>query len=227
MVARMASLPNLSQLRLTAVTAPTSPKQAAPAEPDEGDTIFKTLPYDVLIEQILMTVDESDPQSLCDNMARLCATNKGMCPEDLYHEALIALKVPRNAPRHPSVSWKERFVGACREDAALRAQCYAREVMPHFRPGDVLLYRMDVWHRGTPVHPGHVRYAHNLAWKRRDARGICHWNAGWTQKMYGGWLETFVCSLNETQRSTLGFPRLAALAPEVREATRVRYLSRL
>ena len=85
----------------------------------------------------------------------------------------------------------ERMLPA--EDAALRAQCYAREVMPHFRPGDVLLYRMDVWHRG-----------------------ICHWNAGWTQKMYGGWLETFVCSLNETQRSTLGFPRLAALAPEVR-----------
>lgn len=119
----------------------------------------------------------------------------------------------------------ERMLPA--EDTALRAQCYAREVMPHFRPGDVLLYRMDVWHRGTPVHPGHVRYAHNLAWKRRDARGICHWNAGWTQKMYGGWLETFVCSLNETQRSTLGFPRLAALAPEVREATRARYLSRL
>lgn len=113
------------------------------------------------------------------------------------------------------------------EDRVLRQQCYAREIVPVFKPGDVLLYRLDVWHRGTPVLTGQVRYVHNLVWKRRDARGMCLWNAGWTQKMYSGWLEDFICSLTEEQRAILGFPPLDTLEESVKSATLTRYQSRL
>jgi len=134
----------------------------------------------------------------------------------------------------PGIQWKPFFndkeaaeKSLSQEDKLLRQQCYAREVVPIFKPGDVLLYRLDVWHRGTPVFPGKVRYVHNLVWKRRDAIGICTWNRGWTQKMYHGWLEDFICSLTEKQREVLGFPRLQLLDKEVKEATMIRYRGKL
>jgi surface protein len=131
----MASLPNLSHLRPTAVAAvgaPTSPKRAVSAapedvgdpNPDDDDNQFSRLP-DAVIEKILNIVDGSGgPESMCVNMALLCATNKGMCPEDFYHHALIALKMPPNgddAELDVERSWKERFTGVCREDSKLRA----------------------------------------------------------------------------------------------------------
>ena len=134
----------------------------------------------------------------------------------------------------PGISWKPFFndrnaaeKSLSEEDRMLRKQCYEREIMPILKPGDVLLYRLDVWHRGTPVFPGKVRYVHNLLWKRRDAHGMCLWNSGWTQKMYYGWLEDFICSLSEKQRKILGFPPLQSLEEDVRMATIARYKSRL
>ena len=67
---------------------------------------------------------------------------------------------------------------------------------------------MDLWHRGTPVNKNKVRYVHNLAWRKKNASGICHWNKGWTQNMYYGWLEKFISLLDEEQRSILGFPSI-------------------
>jgi len=134
----------------------------------------------------------------------------------------------------PGISWKPFFndreaaeKSLCEEDCILRQQCYTREIIPVFKPGDVLFYRLDVWHRGTPVFAGKVRYVHNLVWKRRDARGICMWNQGWAQKMYYGWLEDFICSLSERQRNILGFPPLNSLEKDVKMATIARYKSRL
>ena len=120
----MASLPNLSHLRPTPISA----KRAAPAEsdePDDGDNQLSRLPDAVTVKIIKMALEMiggwSDPESMCVKIARLCATNKGICPEDLYHEALIALKMPPNTPLQPGVSWKESFTGVCREDDTLRA----------------------------------------------------------------------------------------------------------
>jgi len=91
--------------------------------------------------------------------------------------------------------------------ADIRQLCYKREEYPHFKPGDVLLYRLDTWHRGRPVNEGQVRHVHNLAWRRADAQGIQQWNRGFTQKMYYGHLEHFVSTLSAEQRETLGFPK--------------------
>ena len=106
---------------------------------------------------------------------------------------------------------------------SIREECYRREVTPNPRKGDVLFYRLDLWHRGTPVKFGKVRYVHNLAWMKSDAIGINKWNKGWTQNMYYGWLEDFICSLNEEQRETLGFPKLGDLPKYMRDAVYARY----
>lgn len=95
---------------------------------------------------------------------------------------------------------------AAPESAALREACYEHEIRPDFKPGDVLFYRMDTWHRGTPVHDGQVRYVHNLTWKRADAEGISGWNPGFTRKLYYGPLERFISELEPNQLESLGFP---------------------
>lgn len=110
-------------------------------------------------------------------------------------------------------------------DRKLREKCYQREILPTLNKGDVLFYRMDLWHRGTPIKKNKVRYVHNLAWKKKSAEGICVWNKGWTQKMYYGWLENFIGKLNEEQRTTLGFPILKSLSPDIRDAVLIRYPS--
>ena len=46
---------------------------------------------------------------------------------------------------------------------------YQTEVLGRFRPGTVLLYRMDFWHRGTPLRVGAVRRTSHIVWRRADA----------------------------------------------------------
>lgn len=110
-----------------------------------------------------------------------------------------------------------------KKDKELRQRCYNREVLPQPEEGDVLFYRMDLWHRGTPIKPNKVRYVHNLAWKKKEAEGINIWNKGWTQKMYYGWLEEFIASLNNDQRKTLGFPDINNIPDEIKQAVLLRY----
>tara|TARA_Y100000813_G_scaffold182376_1_gene152054 strand:- start:137 stop:1045 length:909 start_codon:yes stop_codon:yes gene_type:complete len=105
----------------------------------------------------------------------------------------------------------------------IRNQCYTREKKPNFNIGDVLFYRLDLWHRGTPVHNGMVRYVHNLLWKKKEATDINIWNQGWTRNMYYGWLEDFISTLNQEQRDTLGFPRLSDMPTYLRNAIYARY----
>ena len=46
---------------------------------------------------------------------------------------------------------------------------YASEVLGRFRVGTVLFYRMDFWHRGTPLRAGAVRRTAHNVWRRADA----------------------------------------------------------
>jgi len=131
--------------------------------------------------------------------------------------------VPRQGLNDPVYSWpythmpgiggnpfvnqkKEAEASMSGDSAALRDECYAREIVPHFEPGDVLLYGLDTWHRGTPVHRGQVRYAHNLLWAKEGA-DIQQWNPGFTSAMYSGKFERFVSQLEPAQLQTLGFPK--------------------
>ena len=87
-----------------------------------------------------------------------------------------------------------------------RKKLYNREILADTKKGDILFYRLDTWHRGTPVKKGKVRNVMNLLWKKKDCFWINNWNPGFSQKMYYGYLENFISLLTPDQRGTLGFP---------------------
>ena len=49
-----------------------------------------------------------------------------------------------------------------------RQQLYDRELKLSPDCGDILFYRLDLWHRGTPVKNGKVRFVMNLLWKKKE-----------------------------------------------------------
>jgi hypothetical protein len=87
-----------------------------------------------------------------------------------------------------------------------RQKLYNREIFANTNVGDILFYRLDTWHRGTPVKKGKVRNVMNLLWKKKECHWINSWNPGFSKKMYYGNLEKFIESLNPEQRATIGFP---------------------
>jgi hypothetical protein len=88
----------------------------------------------------------------------------------------------------------------------LREKLYQREELVKFKPGTILFYRHDIWHRGTPLIPGKLRRVHNLAWRRADARGWSIWNQGWARQSYYGNVESIIGRSSPLQRSLLDFP---------------------
>jgi len=94
------------------------------------------------------------------------------------------------------------------EIASFREQLYEREVLAQFKIGDVLLYRHDIWHRGTPVRPLTTRYALNLVYKLAGQDWIHQWAAGFAKKMYRSdqLYERLVATSSVDQRSLMGFP---------------------
>ena len=88
-------------------------------------------------------------------------------------------------------------------------QClYARERHARFHKGSLLLYRHDLWHRGTPVTvPNSVRLTVNFSFRRRDAEWFQNWNT-WAREMYhpDQRLEKLVGGASVKQRTLLGFP---------------------
>jgi ectoine hydroxylase-related dioxygenase (phytanoyl-CoA dioxygenase family) len=89
---------------------------------------------------------------------------------------------------------------------ALRSTLYEREVRVDFKPGTILFYRHDIWHRGTPLTPHKLRRVHNLGWRRADARGWTNWNEGWARQSYYGNVESIIGRSTPLQRSLLDFP---------------------
>jgi hypothetical protein len=70
------------------------------------------------------------------------------------------------------------------EIAAFRSKLYDREQRTSFKPGTVLFYRLDTWHRGTPVKEGKQRIVHNLVFKKCGCDWINSWNTGAARYMY-------------------------------------------
>ncbi len=93
--------------------------------------------------------------------------------------------------------------------AAFRRQLYARERKVAFRPGDILLYRHDTWHRGTPMKPGTRRLVANMTFRRADAEWISTLHVGWAWKAYrpDKLFERLIAQSSLDQRAVLGFPQ--------------------
>ena len=114
------SLAKLSTSRLAPVGAnPPSPKQSN-ATPTTA-TGLQTLPIE-LFEKIVLDVVAANPADACVKVAQLCAMlqKEIRCDNALYGRAMQVLKMPPDTLLDTS-SWKARFDGVCREDAALRA----------------------------------------------------------------------------------------------------------
>lgn len=89
---------------------------------------------------------------------------------------------------------------------AFRQRLYDAEIKIQAKPGDVLFYRHDLWHRGTPVKPGKTRRVMNIAFKKTEAHHIYTWCQGFARKNYYGHVEAVIRELNDSQRSALGIP---------------------
>lgn len=90
-----------------------------------------------------------------------------------------------------------------------RRQLYAREVQTRFNPGDIILYRHDTWHRGTPMTPGALRLVQNITYRRAEAEWISTLHIGWAWSAYRDdkYLEKLIATSSLTQRAVMGFPQ--------------------
>ncbi|MGB1536291.1 MAG: hypothetical protein ACPHAN_01095 [Pseudomonadales bacterium] len=89
-----------------------------------------------------------------------------------------------------------------------RTQLYNREVYVDFRQGDILFYRHDTWHRGTPLRPGTRRLAQNMTFRVADAEWISTLHPGWAWSAYrpSQYLEKWIATCSVLQRTVMGFP---------------------
>ena len=104
----------------------------------------------------------------------------------------------------------EAYMARARPQAvALRESLYARERYVRYRPGTILFYRHDAWHRGTPMIPGSLRLAHNLSFRRADAEWISTLHVGWAWALYAREhaMERLIAEASVEQRAVLGFPQ--------------------
>ncbi len=91
------------------------------------------------------------------------------------------------------------------QSASQRTALYQDEVAVQFRPGTCLLYRIDTWHRGTPVIAGRTRYTQHISMRRSDATWMQ--SDSWLRDRWGDpYLTSLIGSLNASQHSLLGLP---------------------
>jgi len=127
--------------------------------------------------------------------------------DPLYQQPYLNMPGYRGLKYINNKAAAEEYFSECHpEIAKFRAKLYEREVIPHYKTGDLLLYRQDIWHRGTPVKLGQIRTVLNLAWRRSDCFWYSTWNAGFTKKMYYGPIEKLFVSMSPAQRATVGVP---------------------
>ena len=79
---------------------------------------------------------------------------------------------------------------------------YQKEKPLRYKMGSCVLYRLDAWHRGTPVRPHKVRYTHHHGWKKKNAEWV-NWQ-GFAQKL-SQLPNAFLENLSVNQRTVLSF----------------------
>lgn len=89
-----------------------------------------------------------------------------------------------------------------------RQKLYQREIGVDFKPGTVLFYRHDVWHRGFPINIGETRVAQNIGYKKAGCDWITCWNYGWARHLcdHHDKMEIVIKNSNNLQKKCLGFP---------------------
>ena len=123
----------------------------------------------------------------------------------------------------------EAMLAASDSDVAdFRAEhLYAREVEVAFKPGTVLWYRHDTWHRGTALVPGTLRMVINLTFRRETSEWISTLHEGWAWAMYrrSQVMERLITMATVDQRCVLGFPAPGHTywTPATLAAVRARY----
>ena len=149
--------------------------------------------------------------------------------DDASHTAGGTAVVPRTGQEDPAYRWpivdspgigdlryindrtsaEDYFAERRPQLAAWRQSLYAREIQTDFRPGDVLFYRHDTWHRGTPMTPGTRRLVQNITYRRASAEWISTLHVGWAWKAYRNnkYLERLIAESSLDQRAVLGFPQ--------------------
>ena len=121
-----------------------------------------------------------------------------------------------NMPGAGALPWRndrENVEALLREEAPEVARwrathLYPREHRARYRPGTLLLYRHDTWHRGTPLRPGCLRLAQNFTFRRPESEWISTLHAGWAWGMLrrSRVMEKLIAEASVDQRCVLGFP---------------------
>ena len=136
--------------------------------------------------------------------------------------------VPRTGPEDPAYRWPiidapgigdlrfvndraaaEAYLSETAPDVAeFRAALYEREARVAYVPGDVLLYRHDTWHRGTPLKQGARRIAHNMTFRVASAEWVSTLHPGWAWSAYqkSQFFERWIGAASVLQRCVMGFP---------------------
>ena len=123
----------------------------------------------------------------------------------------------------------EQYLRDERPDAARfrERELYDREVKTRYRVGDIIFYRHDTWHRGTPVTRGSLRLVQNMTFKKSSSDWISVLHNGWAWSLYrsGHGPEKLIARLDPQQRSVLGFPSPGHRywTPETVAAVKARY----
>ena len=87
-------------------------------------------------------------------------------------------------------------------------ELYSREIKTRYRIGDVIFYRHDTWHRGTPVAFKSLRLVQNMTFKKAASDWVSILHSGWAWSLYraGHGPEKLIARLSPDQRAVLGFP---------------------
>lgn len=137
--------------------------------------------------------------------------------DDVQHTGGATAVVPFSTQHYPKDAWtrmpgigtpfaNDRAAAEVGQDP-FRQALYDAEIHIQAKKGDVLFYRHDVWHRGTPVFQGKSRRVLNLVFKTPDAHHIYTWSQGFARNNYHGRVERMVRALTDDQRRALGIPK--------------------
>ena len=126
-----------------------------------------------------------------------------------YQPPYIHMPGIANIPWYNDKNQAEEYLSEHLPDEyELRKKLYNREKKIAYTKGTILFYRLDAWHRGTPVNKGKMRYVHNLVFKKKSAHWVLNWNYSIAKSYYTfhKLAENIIINASVKQRTCLGFP---------------------